>query len=566
MMKHRNPLGGHVLQLAISALLLLMLGVGAGSEAQAQAFTELRGTLPTGTQYLIRKPDVWNGVLINDLDYLSNAGQARYPVLLASGYALSGTTRRADRTTHYNPLNEIRDLLAVQDEFARQFGEPDRVLMYGHSGGGHVALAMSELHPDRIDGAIAGCAHTPVWLMNTMLDGWFVAKALIAPHLDIVDLPAPGTAAATALTTAWRAAVDAAQSTPEGRARIALAVTIGQWPAWTSGAKPDPRDVDALEESMYQTLRSAAGQVGGQSRFMFEQSARSFNAATTGQLSWNNGVDYAALFPRGNALYQRAVQQLYDRAGLDLASDLRTVNALGRVTADPKAIEFWSAHGQTVNAMPQVPVLRIHTIGDLSVPVSLVQGYDEAIRRNDKTALYRSAFVDATGHCTFTAAESLAAIETVMQRLDTGAWGDSAAPERLNQLASSLHSSAARYIPLNLENYNRDWFPGMSVGEARLVPDILNLRTGGGLVTVMLTAPIDQSFETWALRSVRLEGANALQVAVSADGRFAVAVFHRQDLAAIPAGNAVDFTITGVVMNGGVEVPFTATATARVLR
>ncbi|MCL4761547.1 MAG: hypothetical protein KJ018_07140 [Burkholderiales bacterium] len=443
----------------LNAGLLLLAFFALSAVAVAQPVTEIQGSLPNGTQYLMRVPSNWNGVLINDLDYRTNAGHERYAALLSMGYGLAGTARRFDRTTHYNPVNEIQDLLAVQDLFAQQFGTPWRVLQYGHSGGGHVALAMAEMVPDRIDGAVVGCAHTPVWLMNTMLDGWFVAKSLIAPDLQIVGLPAPGTPEFSALTTAWRAAIDAAQSTPEGRARIALAITLGQWPGWTTGAMPDIKDTHALQLAMYATLRAAASQPGGQSRYMFEQSARTFVASATGQLSWNTGVDYAARFNLGNEFYKQAVRDLYREASLDLSAELAIVNAAPRISADSAALDFWSVHGRTVNGKPQVPLLRIHTVGDLSVPVNLVQGYDHAIRRNAKSDLYRTGIIEATGHCTFTAAESIAAIETLMERLDTGRWSSTAQPKKLNDLGESLHSSPSRYIHFDLEAYARTWFP-----------------------------------------------------------------------------------------------------------
>jgi hypothetical protein len=92
--------------------------------------------------------------------------------------------------------------------------------------------------------------------------------------------------------------INAAQ--PLGRARIALATTLGQLPAWVSSTtpEPDPNDVYALQQSMFESLIAGAAQPAGQSRFMFEHSA-------PGQLSGNIDVDYkkfsktATSFTRG---------------------------------------------------------------------------------------------------------------------------------------------------------------------------------------------------------------------------------------------------------------------------
>jgi hypothetical protein len=203
---------------------------------------------------------------------------------------------------------------------------------------------------------------------------------------------------------------------------------------------------------MYETVFSAAAQPGGQSRFMFETTGG-------GQLSWNTGIDYVELFNNGNEFYKQAVRKLYRAAGIDLRADLARVNAFTRVSADATAIQFWSVPGRTVQGTPQVPVLRIHTIGDIAVPVTLVQGYDAAVRQDGANDLYRTAFVDSPGHCNFSVAENAAAIETLMHRLDTGRWESTTHPKQLNELASSLDQSPSRFFHFVPDNYSRPWFP-----------------------------------------------------------------------------------------------------------
>src|SRR5262249_30015893 len=147
---------------------------------------------------------------------------------------------------------------------------------------------------------------------------------------------------------------------------------------------------------------------------------------SAGQLSWNNGVDYKKLFDNGDEAYKRAVRTLYNEAGLDLKADLDRISASPRISAKPEAVNFWnSVPGRTVTGLPRVPVLRIHTVGDLEVPISLIQGYEAKIHETGRDNYYRTAIVDSPGHCTFSVAESTAAIETLMRRLDTGSWGNS---------------------------------------------------------------------------------------------------------------------------------------------
>ncbi len=427
-------------------------------------YTEEAGTLPDGTRYLMRVPSTWNGTLIRDLDYATRGNDPRYLDMLVRGYAVAGTARHQRRWVgYYDPAREIGYLDTVLDLFEGRFRRPDRVIQYGCSGGGHVTLAVAESFADRVDGAVAFAAHTPVWFMNTMLDGWFVVKALLAPDLQIVDLqPERGSLrpAYIPVVFAWRQAIDAAQKTPEGRARLALALTIGQWPDWVNpmNEHPDRTDVAALQLSMYRTLHQFADDVGGLSRFMFESAA---DVEMT-QLSWNTGVDYGAFFENGNELHKRAVRELYEDAGLALEADLERINEFPRISADAEALEYWGAPGRTVTGDPQVPVLRIHDIGDPVLPVSQVQGYDTQIRVNGKENLYRTAFTEAGTHCGFTVAESAAAIETLVRRLDTGQWGGTD-PAELNELGRSLDASSTSrfttYEDHEVDEYNRTWIP-----------------------------------------------------------------------------------------------------------
>ena len=439
----------------LAALIAAIVGfAGSPTSATAQgAFSDESGTLPRGTTYQIRVPTVWNGTLINDLDFAQTPDAPRYLHWLGRGYAVSGTARRADRATNYDPAHEIHDLVTVLDLFEAKYGKPKRTIQYGHSGGGHVALAMAEFRSDRIDGAVAGCAHTPVWLQNSELDFWFAMKALIAPDLPIVDLPQN----VSALTVQWRAAINEAQKTALGRARIALATTIGQQPAWVSTTTPEPNANDeyALQQSMYESvIQRAGGQLGGQSRFMFEHAA-------PGQQSWNTGVDYEDSFKNGEPAYKRAVRRLYRDAGVDFERDIRKINAFPRVAADPKAIKWWSAPGRTVYGEPKVPVFRMHTNGDAAVTINLVEGYDRAVAKNGYTKLYRRAFVNGPGHCAFNVSESAAAVETLMKRLDTGHWGSTHSLD-LNVLGNALDPmSPARYYDFEQTRYNRTWFPSV---------------------------------------------------------------------------------------------------------
>jgi pimeloyl-ACP methyl ester carboxylesterase len=369
------------------------------SAAFSQAnYTEIRDAIPIrGTEYLIRFPENWNGTLISDLDYRRAADSPLYTRLLADGFALSGTNRRPERLTDYDPAHEIHDLVTVMDIFEENFGKPSRTIHYGCSGGANVTLGMAEIHPDRIDGAVAIGSVTSHWFTHQHLDGFFVLKALIAPDLPIVNLPIVDPEI-TQIGDAWREAIEQAQQTPEGRARIALAVTIGQWPAWanlgeeTPVPEPDPNDADALQIAMYHGVSAVLPSNVTFGHSMLEQAA--------GLLRGNVGVDYRVFFDNGDVLYKQAVAELYEKAGLNLADELGRLNAFPRIEADPEATKYWSMPGRTHVGEPKVPLLRMHNNGDLLVYPSMLKGYQTLVDANGRSDLYRTAYTNRAGHCT----------------------------------------------------------------------------------------------------------------------------------------------------------------------
>jgi dienelactone hydrolase len=446
------------------------------------AYKEERGTLPDGTSYIIRVPNNWNGVLIRDLDIASSLGISWTPesptnpkdAILNRGYALAGTARHVMRMYQYDPRREISNLDLVLDKVDANFGKPKRVIQMGCSGGGHVTLAVSEDFSDRIDGSVALAAHTPVWLMNSFFDGWFALKALIGPgyvaaggnmeDLAITGMPNDGSSHASAhglegdVPAAWRKAVRIAQESPQGRAQLVLAFTIGQWPAWMSDkvTRPDLNNPEELQKSIYYSADMITSSPGGEARVMFE------NAAYGQQLSWNDNVDYAKVFEMGNPHLKAAVRALYKKAGADLDADIAKVNGAPRIKASPYALDFWKQPGRTTDGNPKIPVLRLHMVDDYQIPPSLVEGYEAEVKRHGKEDLVRTAYVNSTGHCNFSTAEQLEAIDTMMKRLDTGKWPGTT-PAELNKRAAALDTdTTARFMdynPYRQGQYARIWAP-----------------------------------------------------------------------------------------------------------
>jgi pimeloyl-ACP methyl ester carboxylesterase len=417
------------------------------------AFTEI-GPSPlgdeNGTSYGIRVPDNYNGLLIIDLDYVTGRNGARSTYWLSKGYALAGINRPPLRRTQYDPAKEIRNLLTVMDIFEARFGKPKRVIHWGTSAGGQLALAMAELHPERIHGAVAGCATTPIWTSGVRYDLFFVLRALLDPVgdplLGFLGLPEDS----SAYTERWQQLFTTASASAAGRARLALGIAIAQWNTWGVGLpRPDPRNIDEFEDHIVELAeRLHAPHVNTQ--FIFETQA--------GVWIGNDGANYQSYWNNADPALKKAVQVLYDRAGLDLAAEIAKVDSAPRTVTNRTNAEFWLSHAaRTQRGTPLVPVFRFHTIGDPQVVVSQMQVYNDQIRRNGKTPIYRTAYVERQGHCSFTVAESATALEIMLRRLDNKKW-DSTNANNLNKLAQSLGTGTeSNFIEHSLRRFNGEW-------------------------------------------------------------------------------------------------------------
>lgn len=162
-------------------------------------------------------------------------------------------------------------------------------------------------------------------------------------------------------------------------------------------------------------------------------------ARAGGNPSWNTDVNYPKELET-SADYAE-VQGLYAEAGLSLDADLATLQAAPRIAADPAAAGYLSRNIAFNGQLGGRPVLTLHTTGDGWVVNQNEQAYRSVIQNAKDAQLLRQAFVHRAGHCSFTPAETIAAFQTLIDRINTGAWAGSADPGTLNNRASALGSS-----------------------------------------------------------------------------------------------------------------------------
>ncbi|HEY8986473.1 MAG TPA: alpha/beta hydrolase [Streptomyces sp.] len=431
----------------LAALTLSLCAVLAAppAHADAQASTRLTGTLADGATWIADVPAAWNGTLLIYSHGFGPTVAANAPSeavrldLLARGYALAGSS--------YDPNGSMwalesaeRDQFATIDAVTAEIGTPARVLSIGQSMGGLVNAQMARDSAGRIDGALGLCGLVAgaTDLDNYQLDAEYTIARLLLPGEDVKLVRFTSAAEAAATAQRLTAAVTAAQTTPQGRARIALAAAFLNLPAWAPGQdRPAPGDWAAQQEQQYAWFAQGVLSFIEGGRYAIEQSVGGNN-------SWNKGVNYERLL--AGSAHAPQVRALYRGAGLDLRADLARLTAGAAVTADPAAVrtaERTSSAGQGL----AVPLLNVHTTADQLVPVEQESRFGARVHAAGDGALLRQAYVERQGHCAFTTAETVAALHALEHRVDTGAWGATATAAALQTSATALGLDGAAYIP-----------------------------------------------------------------------------------------------------------------------
>jgi pimeloyl-ACP methyl ester carboxylesterase len=409
----------------------------------------VNGTLADGATYLLQCPaGAWNGTLyLYSHGYVTPgaanpAQDAGDPVtaawMLAHGYALAGSSYAS---TGWAIAQALPDQISTLNAFGSTYGQPRTTVAWGHSLGGIITAGLIQDFPKRFDAALPMCGVLSggVATWNTALDGAFAFQQLVDPAAQVVNIANP-----TANLQGTEAAVTQAQQTPQGRARLALTAALADTPGWFTPLSPEPAATDFAAQEANQFLWDT------QVTFPFIFAFRAeLEARAGGNPSWNTGVNYAADLAKSADL--KEVKALYKAAGLSLGHDLQTLNGAKRIKANPSA-EAYLIKNISFNGGITVPVLTMHTTGDGLVVPENEQAYASAVKRAHKSALLRQVFVSRAGHCAFTPAETVTAVQTLENRMSTGQW-NVPGPAGLNSAAAALgpglniFSSGGKVVP-----------------------------------------------------------------------------------------------------------------------
>ncbi|MGO8956036.1 MAG: alpha/beta hydrolase family protein [Streptosporangiaceae bacterium] len=429
---------------AVAAAVVLPTSASASASPAHQAcggtgsVATVAGSLRDGATYEIQCPaGDWNGTLfLYSHGYVepgaANPAQdvgdpATGAWLLAHGFALAGSSYS---TTGWAIAQALPDQIATLNVFGRAYGRPGRTIAWGHSLGGIITAGLIQRYPRRFTAALPMCGVLSggVATWNTALDSAFAFQQLLAPAsgLQVVNITNPQSNLGIAETAAAQA-----QATPAGQARIALAAALADTPGWFTPLSAQPARTDYAGQEANQFLWDTEVDFP----FVFAFRAN-LEQDAGGNPSWNTGVNFATQLLK--SVNYREVVHLYKAAGLSLTKDLRTLNKAARISADPKAVAYL-ARNISFNGKISVPVLSLHTTGDGLVVPENEQAYASVVARAGNGRLLRQEFVSRAGHCAFTPAETIAAVQVLLNRVQTGEWNAQALqPTSLNAAAAAL--------------------------------------------------------------------------------------------------------------------------------
>jgi pimeloyl-ACP methyl ester carboxylesterase len=427
---------------AALAAALVVGGLTAGSAAASatgstcgagDSVTTINATLGDGATYELQCPPGWNGTLfLYSHGYVTPGGSnpaqdvgdpLTGAYLLSHGYALAGSSYAS---TGWAIQQALPDQVNTLNAFDQAFGKPHTTIAWGHSLGGIITAGLIQDYPNLFNAALPMCGVLAggVATWNTALDAAFAFQQLLAPAIQVVNITNP-----TANLTAGETAVAKAQATAAGRARLALVAALGDTPGWFTPLSPEPAATDYPAQEQNQFLWDT------QVTFPFVLAFRAeLEARAGGNVSWNTGVNYFTDLAKSADL--KEVTALYKAAGLSLTKDLLTLNVAPRISAKPSAVAYL-AKNIAFNGDISVPVLSMHTTGDGLVVPENEQAYRSVVDRAGNGNLLRQIFVNRAGHCSFTPAETIAAVQTLLNRLSTGHW-NVPSPAGLNAEAAAL--------------------------------------------------------------------------------------------------------------------------------
>lgn len=331
--------------------------------------------------YRIEVPANWNGRLViwahgyrgdpaTDPDALELMVD-NHPLrafLVSQGYAWAASSYSKNA---YDPAQGAKDSHALAQFFNGRFGKPSHVYITGASMGGHVTTVMAEQWPRSYAGAMPICGV----MGDYELFDYFLDFNVAAQTLSGMNATAP--------------------YEPDYLSTTVPATKAALGPAF-------PFALNAQGQSLAGLVQMRSGGV----RPLFEQGWLFWNGVA-GDFLFGLGVGDGTLPRQPGVAWQNAdVTYQFDADPMLSPAETAFNDMVQRVTADPQA----RRRNGLANVAPtpgnlKIPMLTLHTLGDLFVPFHMQQEYARRVAAKGASHLLVQRATRDYGHCTFTGPE-----------------------------------------------------------------------------------------------------------------------------------------------------------------
>lgn len=357
-----------------------------------------------GAAWIAQVPDNWNGDLVvyahgyrgEGTDLTVDAAPA-YQFLTAQGYAWAASSYRRNS---YDPgigVIDTKNLTRHMQSMLRREGDLDKTYLTGFSMGGHVTVAAIEKYPSLWDGAMPACGVIgDVELFDYFLD-YNVGAAAIAGLSPDYPYPDPDWTSTTVTTIREELSTD-----PTGQWAGGLAQIFGA---------PSPLTTAGEEFKDFVEIGTGGERVTYDTAWNYWHGL----ADPTGNFFFSLGEGDGTIANRSGTVSQNTDMTYLDEYGVDIDDGVLRVDAANRVR-NSQGIQ----PAPIVNGTPSVPVLSIHTTGDLFVPIEMEQLYAQEVRDNGLEDLLVQRSMRDVGHCSFTGDELVQSYTDLFAWVETG--------------------------------------------------------------------------------------------------------------------------------------------------
>jgi len=358
--------------------------------------------------YRIEVPLNWNGELVLYAHGFRGTGTTVFvdsPSLrrhyVANGFAWAASSYQ---TNGYDVGQGVRDSHALIALFATRTGTPAaKVYMTGVSMGGHITAVTIEHFPSSFAGALPACGVLgDAELFDYFLDVNVTAAAFTGTPITFPAAPVPP------------------DFGPQYTAQV-LSELPKLGTGWGTGAPPTLTPLG-------QQWSGAVEQRSGGKRPGFDAAFGFWNSLPS--LAPNNALPFLfGVYPGFNGgtagvedgnvtsnrftIYQTDSNPFLSATEWRLNRDVLRVSRTAQPSPDLSGVP-------RVNGKPRVPVLSLHTIGDLFVPISMEQVYAGRALLHGRSRLFVSRAIRALGHCEFAPTEFQAAFDDLVKWVRTG--------------------------------------------------------------------------------------------------------------------------------------------------